>query len=408
MSHSNITFENQRVIQPPPTLTVLVKDLDKNRRDGLQKALTTMKRTVAKLREINSYAKVDLTVLNNLIYKNHNRFRNDKGFRDLKLVKKAALRLFQEVQLDNLVEELAANMPVPFDIKTSAGVYLPVAPMAEHLMVRLHGTAKLALATAQYCENAAAKSKQKMGLGHFWNVALYCSACVSRLWALSISTLSCILETYEEFSNFCPCLPSQQNTWLPSGYKLPESLLADITHSKEHLAVIKKKIEDCCPTKKASSTNITSRLSAGPHKNIQDVGVIVQRDSIPQSLPDLTTEEAKASAAIPIIPTKKWKKIVKSVTQLTESSDSLAKFISDESGHRKRDRKTAVTKSLSQDQWKEMRGQLKDTLSEIMNAKSSDKTLSSAKFMILYWLADPSFKGSKPSSWESSYSKYTE
>ena len=150
--------------------------------DGLLKALRAMKKTVTKLTEINGYAKVDLTVLNNLIYKNHNRFHNDKGFRDLKLLKKVAVRLFQEVQLDSLVEEFAANMPVPFDVKTSPSIYLPVAQMAEHLMVRLHGSAKLALATAQYCENAASKAKQKMRLGHFWNVALYCTACVSRLW----------------------------------------------------------------------------------------------------------------------------------------------------------------------------------------------------------------------------------
>ena len=239
--------------------------------------------------------------------------------------------------------------------------------------------------------------------------------------ALSLSALSCILETYNEFSIVHSWLPSQQNSWLPNGYKLPENLLADITDSEEHLVMVKKKIEDYsgCGAKTPSS-NVTDRTSVTLCE-IPDLGgkvliellsfflvikfflsVIVDRNSLPNILTDTSKEETK----IATIPMKKWKKMVDTITTSTQNPDSLGKFINDESGHRKRDRKTALTKSLSQDQWKEMRSQLKDLLSEITNTKSSEKTLPSAKLTILYWLADPSFKGSKPKCWDANYSQW--
>ena len=73
-------------------------------------------------------------------------------------------------------------------------------------------------------------------------------------------------------------LPSQQNSWLPNGYKLPENLLADITDSEEHLEVVKKKIEDYsgCGTK-APSSNVTDRASVTLcEKSIPDLGGKVQ------------------------------------------------------------------------------------------------------------------------------------
>ena len=148
-------FENQRFINAPPTLTLPVKAdrLDTDKKEAVVKSIKTLKTAVAKLKELIELAKVDLTVLSDLIYKNHNRFRNDKGFRDHKIVKKLAIRVYTEVKLDTLLSQFLDNFPVAFDIKNlSVGgppIYLPVSHMAEFVMVRLHGTAKLLLALIQ-------------------------------------------------------------------------------------------------------------------------------------------------------------------------------------------------------------------------------------------------------------------
>ena len=150
-----VGFENQRFINAPPTLTLPVKAdrLDTDKKEAVVKSIKTLKTAVAKLKELIELAKVDLTVLSDLIYKNHNRFRNDKGFRDHKIVKKLAIRVYTEVKLDTLLSQFLDNFPVAFDIKNlSVGgppIYLPVSHMAEFVMVRLHGTAKLLLALIQ-------------------------------------------------------------------------------------------------------------------------------------------------------------------------------------------------------------------------------------------------------------------
>ena len=70
------------------------------------------------------------------------------------------------------------------------------------------------------------------------------------------------------------------------------------------------------------------------------------------------------------IPVKKWRKFVKAAGQASTSPESLLKFVSEESLHRKRDRKSALTKSLNQDQWKEMRGQIKEAASQVTDTET--------------------------------------
>ena len=163
-------FENQRFINAPPTLTLPVKAdwLDTNKKEAVVKSIKTLKTAVKKLQELNELAKVDLTVLSDLIYKNHNRFRNDKGFRDHKIVKKLALRAYSEVKLGTLLSQFLDNFPMAFDVKNlSVGgppIYLPVSHMAEFVMVRLHGKAKLLLALIQVysqSENAQRDFKRR-------------------------------------------------------------------------------------------------------------------------------------------------------------------------------------------------------------------------------------------------------
>ena len=69
---------------------------------------------------------------------------------------------------------------------------------------------------------------------------------------------------------------------------------------------------------------------------------------------------------------------------MTKTVDLLKQFVDDESGHRKKDRKTAVTKALSQDQWKQLRKYIKE------QADKEEANLSEISETILSYIANPS------------------
>ena len=150
--------------------------------DILLKADKHFKKVIPSLQTVNGYAKVEITVLANLIWKNHNRFRNDKGFKDLKIVKKCALRMYQELKLEAILSNFASSFPLAFDMKSASKIYLPTSYMAHYALVRLYGSAQLLKKLICYCENAFRFAKMRLHLGHFWNIAMYSSACVSRIW----------------------------------------------------------------------------------------------------------------------------------------------------------------------------------------------------------------------------------
>jgi len=374
-----MSLEDLREITAPARVTVAIEDITKGKRDALMQILKRIKKAQKNMKEIGGFADVELTVLAHLLYKNHNRFRNDKGFKDLKMAKKAALRLYQEVNLPKLMEGFLEDMPVPFDVRTAPKLYLPSTHMVEHALVRLHGSSKLTLRLIGYCQNAGEKARARMKLGHFWNFALYTSACISRLWTLSLSLLREILPLYQALRELYDChLPTPSTSWLPETYHLPADLLNELTQNDDDgsfTSIAKRLSLD------HGRQQPGERLSPPPSEGHSaedtsvDFGVVVDSSSkgVMVSSVKLHTQQQRAK-----------KRVQKRVEAVTKTVGLLKQFVADESGHRKKDRKTAVTKALSQDQWKQLRKYIKE------QADREEADLSEISETILSYIANPS------------------
>ena len=86
--------------------------------------------------ELERDLELERSVLSAFVVKNHNRFRNDKGFRDLVLALKCLSKL-QEVRLDKVVGEILEDLPLLRAAKQKEErVYLPTEPMGRHACLR--------------------------------------------------------------------------------------------------------------------------------------------------------------------------------------------------------------------------------------------------------------------------------
>ena len=124
---------------------------------------------------------VERASLSTFIYKNHNRFRNDKGFRDVKLTAKCLAR-FYECQVSKVASDLLDALPIVASVDAAAALYLPTRAMAEFAMERLEGAFRVLEKLSVYCKLSGEKQFSRMNLGHFWNVALANLAAISRIW----------------------------------------------------------------------------------------------------------------------------------------------------------------------------------------------------------------------------------
>ena len=126
---------------------------------------------------------VERAALNTFIYKNHNRFRNDKGFRDIKLTSKCLDR-FYECELSKVATDLLDALPIVASVE-DATLYLPTSAMAEYALERLEGGFRVLEKLTIYCKLSGEMQFCRLNLGHFWNVALANLAAISRIWYVS-------------------------------------------------------------------------------------------------------------------------------------------------------------------------------------------------------------------------------
>lgn len=136
---------------------------------------------------VSSILDVEKSALETFIYKNHHRFRNDKGFKDTKLVSKCLSR-FYEVGVDKVTRDFLDAFPVLSDlmqqrpVAVASSLYLPTANMLTYVRERLAGAFRLLEKLCVYCKMAGKMQINRINLGHFWNVALSNLAVISRIW----------------------------------------------------------------------------------------------------------------------------------------------------------------------------------------------------------------------------------
>ena len=135
-----------------------------------------------RFREIQEFLDATQAVMHTSIYKNSNRFRNDKAFKGLKMVQRTLSKL-KDMGLSSNLKRFSDLMPLPIDIKdVSRNFYLPTDSVLHHWLSILIQTFSLAERLLGLCEHTRKYLLARIRLGHFWNWAVFSFANISRIW----------------------------------------------------------------------------------------------------------------------------------------------------------------------------------------------------------------------------------
>jgi hypothetical protein len=92
----DVLLHHQRYLSAPCTNSLLEGNLNFEAKDLLLEITKVTKFFAERYKLIEANANVELAILSQFLYKNHNRFRNDKCQKFLKMIQKSADRFFGE------------------------------------------------------------------------------------------------------------------------------------------------------------------------------------------------------------------------------------------------------------------------------------------------------------------------
>lgn len=334
---------------------------------------------------------VERVALSTFTYKNHNRFRNDKGFRDIKLTSKCLAR-FYECELSKVTTDLLDALPIVASID-DATLYLPTSAMAEYALERLEGAFRVLEKLTVYCKLSGEMQFRRLNLGHLWNVALASLAAISRIWKISKTLLALINAAHSSISmlaNILPCSSTERRLQTKSILESCEDEELKLDVSKVDIPGLPQRPK--IPGVGAEDTKRNVVIDSGHPFN--GIGEVISREEAfaPQvEKLDTNATETSTSSVLPCSK-KRIKMLIAEVDSWNAASDAC-KFVEAETKVRKTARKEAATKKLDQAQWKELRGHIQ-TMAE------RGKKLNRLKELVLAWVLYPKLKGKKPPQWD--------
>ena len=428
MNSFSLPLQHNRYLSSPCTNSLAVENISVNNKHLLLELEKFMKFFATRYKLLNGNAKVELAILSQFLYKNHNRFRNDKCQRFLKLIKKSSDRFLDELNLDKEVSKFSGVFPIPIDIKNKEKLYLPTKEMLEYILVRLYGGANLLWKMIVYCQKAGELSVQRIKLGHFWNIALNNLSCVSRLWGLSISMLVLVEKAYDCFLLLIPLLPTNTSSIrVQDNCEFTKNIAQEITEDKceSFLQRFKNVVNnDTLPKFVSILANPIAVKQQIEFGMSMDTGEVISREDLLNVSSTATTPSPAlvSNSTIPAndsiihppqpndhskelhIPCsrKKWSKLNEKVSNCTRNSHALRLFVQDENKLRKTCRNTAFTKILGQEQWKVLRNDINDCLDKLANAGKNTKkeNFKRSKNLLMCWMLYPRLEGVKPINWK--------
>lgn len=119
---------------------------------------------------------IEAALLSRLIYRMKNKFRSDKGLKNMGKVKRALINY-----LNMALEQDYKNLKSYIHLENNA-IILPSRQLLEYVLVRTQGYAKLIERLEQVSRYSAHFLKIRIKLGHAWSISLIAYATVSRIW----------------------------------------------------------------------------------------------------------------------------------------------------------------------------------------------------------------------------------
>ena len=331
--------------------------------DELRTVITSRTVVRSNSARISEYFKVleeETQLLKTVLYKNHNRFRNDKGYKTLRMLEKSTVRCLQSDCLTVLTGllELLPSSPHVSDLR------LPTLPMLHHAQLRLYQLTAGVSRVESLARRCGLLSVQRLNLGHFWGTAAVNLGLVSRVWVVSRSVLAHLHSAYSHLGIISSPLPGDS----PTQYQLPADLSEFCQHIDTDLMMKNNKpvmIEeaafvsvddflDICEPVRRTDAKRDANVVENPVKKNKESENTDNNSMIKASKTKIETEQVNEAEAS------------KDVLSDIHSIEELKNFLNQESKSRKIARKTSFTRVLSQEEWKSLKN---DVLSSIKPSK---------------------------------------
>jgi len=333
---------------PPPIFTTVPADINAEHCRQLVILRSSSLIEIDSSKEKFSSINEETVFLSRLLALIHNRFHNDKGYKDLRMVEKT-LKKFLRHDFLGIAKKYTEFLP----IVASSAPNLPSRELLKHCLAMLYAAGAFLNRIEALLINSGLLAMQRLNLGHFWGVGAQQLACVSRLWALSRDLLSSCdnlyISLYTVTKNNVPDINEKLFIGFPSD--LSKFFSDGINpHSVQSIAV---------PTAREEKTTVHSFLDLGEPVSRKEVVAVKSNSTIKaEKIEDVSQ-----------------KSISKDVLGDLHSFDDLKQFLVKESTERKTCRKNSFTHKLNQEAWK----CLKKCVLEEFNPKLPNKSLKLAR-----------------------------
>ena len=356
-THRSMDFPDPylvEVLAAPPMNTLLASSVSDEQARTLARERWRAKDALVEMREDLCVLGQELKLLSQVLYKIHNRFRNDKGYKDLRMLEKSVRRL-QGLDFPRVVEGFLSFLLTD----TAAPAALPSAAMGRHAALQLYGAAALSARVLTLAAGGALLAVQRLNLGHFWGVAAHQLGMVGRVWVVGRSLLATLHRIFPALLAIIRLLPGPAAD-LPATLDtfLPEDMVEALARQE---GVVEEQVQE-------RSVSLDSFL---------DLGVPVRR--VKEFEAQSTKERSSTNSS-----DNKSEKVKDALSDI-HSLEELRTFLGTESKSRKVSRKTCFTASLKQDVWKKT----KSDVLKAFNEKTPNKSMKQCRAMLRGAVSSP-------------------
>jgi len=366
------------VSNPPPiSTTVYYPEFQVENLRRLIGIKSKIKRNFGDIEKDLDILNSEFNLFSHILYKNHNRFRNDKGYKDLRMLEKSLKKFLNHKFLNNLVNFLG------FIPDTSASkIYLPTCAMGVHAQLQLYGAGAFLHRLEMLSRHSALLDLQRLNLGHFWGVSAQNLAVVGRIWILCRHVLLGVQLCYKGMVRLLEDLPGDSNST-----KMPEDLFAFIPEDLVEQATLAGAdiiVQETKAELNRETVTVDDFLDIGePVKReveiSSDIGEEIKRPYVESKMNVAAlNKRRKTESSLPSDSGKSAKSSTKDILSELHSLEQLKDFFTSESEARKVSRKSSFTRKLNQSEWKLLK---KEVLSNFIATKPNKSLKSSRKLI---------------------------
>ena len=322
---------------PCPNLTVEnMKNVIKSR--------TKIKTAQADMEQDFEVLQEELKLLNTVLYKNHNRFRNDKGYKTLRMLEKSVQKL-QGSNVKSITDDFLGFIP---DSPVQSNLHLPTAAMCQYAALQYYNLAALLQKIEILSRKSGLLSMQRLNLGHFWGVAAVNLAVVGRIWTLCRHLLVKVEEIFSHLLKIMKYLPGSVED-----YNIPQDLFELFPEDLQNHVRFEAE-------KQIDATNVNVPVLTV--HDFLDLGEPVKRK--------VDTDEKVVTKKVKIETISNSQESKKDALNDIHSVEQFKNFLKHETDTRKVSKKTCFTKKLSQEEWKAVKKEVISNLNPSVPNKS--------------------------------------